>query len=332
RISSFAATTGKEVEDALTKLKKAGMKSLVLDLEENVGGYLQAATDVASEFLEKGDMIVYTDGRAVPHSEYRSQGGGKFLEGKLVVLVDGYTASAAEIVSGAVQDQDRGVIVGRRTFGKGLVQRPVELPDGSLLRITVSHYYTPSGRCIQKPYKKGNKKEYEDDIMQRLKGGELMHADSIHFSDSLKFKTLRKQRTVYGGGGIMPDYFVPLDTTVYTRFYRQLSLKNIILNKYLHYSDQHRGELRAKYRDFEKFKKDYDVPQSLIDEILSEGEKANVKPKDDAELQKTLPKLRLTLKALTARDLWDMSEYFSIMNEESPTVRKALELLSGNKD
>ena len=159
-----------------------------------------------------------------------------------------------------------------------------------------------------------------------------MHADSIHFSDSLKFKTLRKQRTVYGGGGIMPDYFVPLDTTVYTRFYRQLSLKNIILNKYLHYSDQHRGELRAKYRDFEKFKKDYDVPQSLIDEILSEGEKANVKPKDDAELQKTLPKLRLTLKALTARDLWDMSEYFSIMNEESPTVRKALELLSGNKD
>ncbi len=332
RISSFAATTGKEVEDALTKLKKAGMKSLVLDLEENVGGYLQAATDVASEFLEKGDMIVYTDGRAVPHSEYRSQGGGKFLEGKLVVLVDGYTASAAEIVSGAVQDQDRGVIVGRRTFGKGLVQRPVELPDGSLLRITVSHYYTPSGRCIQKPYKKGNKKEYEDDIMQRLKGGELMHADSIHFSDSLKFKTLRKQRTVYGGGGIMPDYFVPLDTTAYTKFYRQLSLKNIILNKYLHYSDQHRGELRAKYRDFEKFKKDYDVPQSLINEILSEGEKANVKPKDDAELQKTLSKLRLTLKALMARDLWDMSEYFSIMNEESPTVRKALELLSGNKD
>ncbi len=277
-------------------------------------------------------MIVYTDGRAVPHSEYRSRGGGKFLDGDLVVLVDGYTASAAEIVSGAVQDQDRGMIVGRRTFGKGLVQRPVELPDGSLLRITVSHYYTPSGRCIQKPYQKGKKKEYEDDIVQRLKGGELMHADSIHFSDSLKFKTLRKQRTVYGGGGIMPDYFVPLDTTVYTKYYRQLSLKNIILNRYLRYSDEHRDELRTRYKDFEKFKKDYEVPQSLVDEILSDGEKANVKPKDDAELQKTLPKLRLTLKALTARDLWDLSEYFSIVNEDSPTVRKALELLSGNKD
>ena len=330
RISSFAATTGKEVRDALEALKKKGMKSLILDLEENGGGYLQAATDVASEFLEEGDMIVYTDGRSVPHSEYRSKGGGKFRKGKLVVLVDGYTASAAEIVSGAIQDQDRGVIVGRRTFGKGLVQRPVELPDGSLLRITVSHYYTPSGRCIQKPYKKGQKKEYEDDISQRLKAGELMHADSIHFADSLKYKTLREQRTVYGGGGIMPDYFVPLDTTVYTKYYRQLSLKNVILNRYLRYSDTNRKNLRAKYgeSDFEKFKKEYEVPQSLIDEILSEGEKMNVKPKDDEERQKTLPKLRLTLKALTARDLWDMSEYFSIINEDSPTVRKALELLS----
>jgi carboxyl-terminal processing protease len=331
RISSFALTTEKEVKDALDKLKKQGMKSLILDLEENGGGFLQAATGVASQFLQQNDMIVYTDGRAVPHQEFRSTGGGKFLNGPLVVLVDAFTASAAEIVSGAVQDQDRGLIVGRRTFGKGLVQRPIDLPDGSLIRLTVSHYYTPSGRCIQKPYKKGKNKEYEDDINQRLKDGELMHADSIHFADSLKYKTLRKGRTVYGGGGIMPDYFVPLDTTVYTKYYRKLSLKNVILENYMKYADRNRKALSAKYTDFNKFKKEYEVPQALIDTIVAAGARAGVKAKDKDEMDRTLPKLRLLLKALTARDLWDMSEYFSIVNEDSPTVRKALELLSDKK-
>lgn len=328
RISSFAATTGKEVQEAIDKLKKKGMKNLILDLQENGGGYLNAATDVASQFLPKGDMIVYTDGRSVPHSEFHSSGGGHFLDGSVVVLVDAYTASAAEIVSGAIQDQDRGTIVGRRSFGKGLVQRPVELPDGSLIRITVSHYYTPSGRCIQKPYVKGNSKDYENDILQRLKDGELMHADSVHLSDSLKYKTLRKGRTVYGGGGIMPDYFVPLDTTVYTPYYRQLSLKNIILNNYLKYSDKNRKELSSRYKDFDKFKKEFEVPQALIDSIISEGQRMKVKPKDDAEMQKTLPRLALTVKALMARDLWDMSEYFSIIYEKDPSVLKAIELIS----
>lgn len=331
RISSFSATTGQEVKDALKKLKKQGMKSLILDLEENGGGYLNAAGEVASEFLAEGDMIVYTDGRAVPHQEYHAEGSGNFREGPLVVLVDGYSASAAEIVSGAIQDQDRGYIVGRRTFGKGLVQRPIELPDGSLIRLTVSHYYTPSGRCIQKPYEKGKSKDYEADMLNRLNDGELMHPDSIHFADSLKFKTLRKGRTVYGGGGVMPDYYVPLDTTVYTKFYRTLSLKNLILENHLRYSDQQRKALTERYTDFAKFKQDYEVPQSLIDSILSQGARAGIKPKNDEELQKTLPKLRLTLKALTARDLWDMSEYFSIVNEESPTVLKALELLGEGK-
>lgn len=331
RISSFAATTGKEVEQAIDKLKKKGMKSLILDLEENGGGYLNAATDVASEFLKEGDMVVYTDGRSVPHSEYKATGGGHFLDGNVVVLVDAYTASAAEIVSGALQDQDRGIIVGRRTFGKGLVQRPVDLPDGSLIRITVSHYFTPSGRCIQKPYVKGDSKDYEDDILKRLKDGEMMHADSIHFADSLKYKTLRKGRTVYGGGGIMPDYFVPLDTTIYTMYYRQLSLKNIILNNYLKYSDKQRKQLTEQYKDFDKFKREYEVPQSLIDTIIANGTRMNVKAKDNTELQKTLPILKQTLKALTARDLWDMSEYFAIVNDTNPSVRKAIELLTNKK-
>lgn len=331
RISSFAATTEGEVREALKKLKSQGMKSLILDLEGNGGGYLQAATGVASQFLPKGDMIVYTDGRAVPHQEYRSTGGGEFQEGQIVILVDTYTASAAEIVSGAVQDQDRGLIVGRRTFGKGLVQRPFDLPDGSLIRITVSHYYTPSGRCIQKPYEKGNRKAYEDDISLRLKDGEMMHPDSIHFADSLKYKTLRQGRTVYGGGGIMPDYYIPLDTTIYTKYYRQLSLKNIILENYMKYADRNRQTLRATYTDFDEFKKNFTVPQALIDTIIAAGERAGVKAKDDDEMARTLPKLKLVLKGLTARDLWDMSEYYAIVNEDSPTVRKALELINSNK-
>lgn len=327
RISSFAMTTEKEVKEAIDNLKKKGMKSLILDLEDNGGGFLQAATGVASQFLKQNDMIVYTDGRSVPHQEFRSTGGGKFLNGKIVVLVDAFTASAAEIVSGAIQDQDRGLIVGRRTFGKGLVQRPLELPDGSLIRITVSHYYTPSGRCIQKPYKKGARKEYEDDINQRLKDGEIMHADSVHFADSLKYKTLHEGRTVYGGGGIMPDFFVPLDTTIYTKYYRQLSLKNVILENYMKYADLNRRELRERYKDFDKFKKEYEVPQALIDTIVAAGGRVGVKAKDNDEMKRTVPKLRLLLKGLTARDLWDMSQYYAIVNEESPTVKKALELL-----
>lgn len=327
RISSFAMTTGKEVSDAIEKLTKEGMRDLIIDLEENGGGYLNAATEVASQFLNKGDMIVYTDGRSVPHQEFRATGGNKFT-GRIAVLVDNYSASAAEIVSGALQDHDRAIIVGRRTFGKGLVQRPIDLPDGSMIRLTVSHYYTPSGRCIQKPYKKGNKKEYEEDMLNRLNDGELMHEDSIHFADSLRFKTLHEGRTVYGGGGIMPDYFVPLDTTIYTRYYRMLSLKNVILNNYLRYLDKNRTSLRKKYKKLDDFKVKFEVPQALLDSIVSEGKRMNVKPKDDQEAEKTMPRLRLTLKALVARDIWDMSEYFAIYNEESAPVLKAIELLS----
>ncbi len=327
RIGNFGATTHAEFMEGIEKLQQLGMRDLILDLEDNGGGYLQSAVQIANEFLQKNDLIVYTEGLRTRRQEYRADGHGKLLSCKVIVLVNELTASAAEIVSGAIQDQDRGIIVGRRSFGKGLVQRPVDLPDGSMIRLTIAHYYTPAGRCIQKPYKKGDLKEYEMDFENRLKHGELTNRDSIHFADSLKCLTLRKQRTVYGGGGIMPDEFVPLDTLQYTKFHRQLAAKSIIINANLKYIDNNRKQLKKQYPTFESFRDSFQVPQSVIDGIMAEAEKQKVKAKDDAELQRTLPYLRLQLKALIARDLWDMNEYFQLMNTKNHIVQRALQLI-----
>ena len=327
RIGNFGATTHDEFCEALEKLSKQGMRNLILDLQGNGGGYLQAAVNIANEFLQKGDLIVYTEGRRMQRNEYKAKGNGKFLDGKIVVLIDEYSASAAEIVTGAIQDQDRGMVVGRRSFGKGLVQRPIDLPDGSMIRLTVSHYYTPAGRCIQKPYTKGDSKDYAMDVMNRLKHGELMSADSIHFADSLKCYTLREHRPVYGGGGIMPDYFVPLDTLAYTKFYRELSAKSYIINANLKYVDANRKALRKRWTSFDEFRRDFVFPKEEIDKMIADAAKDKIVPKDNAELEKTLPKLSMQLKALVARDLWDMSEYFAIINEESEIVRKAVEII-----
>ena len=326
RIGSFGATTYEEFMTAVRKLKEQGMADLVLDLEENGGGYLQAAADIASEFLQQGDLIVYTEGRRVPRRDYHADFGGSLRTGRVVVLIDEYTASAAEIVTGAIQDHDRGLVVGRRSFGKGLVQRPIDLPDGSMIRLTIAHYYTPSGRCIQKPYEKGKKNDYAMDVVNRLKHGELTNQDSIHFADSLKFHTLKKKRIVYGGGGIMPDYFVPLDTTRYTKFHRELAAKNVIITQNLRYMDRERKQLTKNYPTFAEFKEKFEVPKSLIDAIMAEAEKKNIKPRDEAERERTMPLLCLQLKSLIARDLWDMSEYYSIFNEQSDVVQKALTL------
>lgn len=331
RIGSFGSTTHDEFMEGMKKLARQGMKKLVLDLQENGGGYLQAAVQVADEFLHRDDMIVYTDGRQAPRMEYRAKGNGTFTDGQIAILVDSYTASAAEIVTGAIQDHDRGIVVGRRTYGKGLVQRPFDMPDGSMIRLTVAHYYTPAGRCIQKPYTKGGGKDYAMDMVNRLKSGELTNADSVHFADSLKYYTLREHRTVYGGGGIMPDYFVPLDTTKYTKLHRELSAHNIILNANLRYIDNHRKELGKTYKSFADFKERFEIPQEVIDGIMSEGEKQNIKPKDSEELDKTIPYLKLQMKALVARDLWDMTEYFAIINETNDIVQKALDILTKNQ-
>lgn len=337
KISSFGATTHDEFLSALKSLKESGMKDLIIDLEDNGGGYLQAAAEVLNEMLPENDLLVYTEGRAVRRQEFRARGNGRFLDGKVVVLVNEYSASAAEIVSGAIQDQDRGTIVGRRTFGKGLVQRPIDLPDGSMIRLTVAHYYTPSGRCIQKPYEKGKTKDYAMDLINRYKHGEFTNADSIHFADSLKYETLKKHRTIYGGGGVMPDFFVPLDTTKYTKFHRELSAKSIVLNANLRYAEKHRKELIKTYgKDASgadgkggivAFMRDYEIPQKMIDEIYAEGKKQKVEPKDETEREQTTKALKMQLKALVARDIWTMTEFYKIMNEDSDIVKCALKQL-----
>lgn len=325
RIGNFGATTHREFVEGIERLKKEGMKDLILDLQDNGGGYLQAAVEVADELLDNDELIVYTEGRRVQRMDYRARGNGKFRDGRVFVLVNEFTASAAEIVSGAVQDHDRGTVIGRRTFGKGLVQRPIDLPDGSMIRLTIAHYYTPAGRCIQKPYKKGDSEDYAKDFDNRLKHGELTNRDSIHFADSLKFYTLKKHRPVYGGGGIMPDVFVPLDTMRYTQFHRQLAAKGLIINNSLKYIDNNRKKLKKNYPTFDVFDSTFEVPRRLIDDIVAEAEKQNLKPKDDEELQKTLPYLTTQLKALVARDLFDMDEYFRIINETSDIVKAAIE-------
>lgn len=327
-LDRFGATSGNEVHEMLKKLKKEGMKDLILDLTINGGGYLGAAIDVANEFLEEGELIVYTEGRAAPRSTYKAKGGGIFREGRVVVLVDEYSASAAEIVSGAIQDQDRGIIIGRRTFGKGLVQRPIELIDGSMIRLTVSHYYTPAGRCIQKPYEKGKKEEYDKDLETRFNHGELTSIDSIHLDSTKVYKTLKKNRPVYGGGGIMPDLFVPLDTTIYTPCFRAIRRYNLVNNASLKFVDRHRNGIKKEYPDFEKFMQHYEVPAALTDSILAEAKRKKVEAKDSVEAAQTLDQLRFTLKALIAYDIWERSEYFRIINTRSDIVKKALEVLA----
>lgn len=329
RIDNFGATTADEFADGARKLLAEGMTTLVLDLRDNGGGYLQAAALIAEQFLDAGDLIVYTEGRAQRRHEFNAHSGGLLTRCGVVVLVNEYTASAAEIVSGAIQDHDRGIIVGRRTFGKGLVQRPIDLPDGSMIRLTIAHYYTPSGRCIQKPYKKGDKDDYDHDFERRLKHGELTNADSIHFDDSLLCYTLREHRPVYGGGGIMPDIFVPLDTMKYTRFHRQLVLKSIVISQTLRYVDDHRDQLKHRYADADEFINGFQVPQQLIDNILAEGESKDVHPTDDDELARTLPYLTTQLKALIARDIFTMTDYWRVINQTADIVIEGLEVAAG---
>ena len=324
RISRFAATTAEEFEDALHKLQKKGMRNLILDLQGNGGGYLNAAIEIANHILEKGELIVYTEGKRNPRTEFKARGNGDFRKGKLVVLVDEFSASASEIVTGAIQDWDRGTVVGRRTFGKGLVQRPIDLPDGSMIRLTVARYYTPSGRCIQKPYE--SIEQYNRDLIERYNRGEMQSADSIHFPDSLKTKTLKKGRIVYGGGGIMPDYFVPIDTTYYTDYYLALRDKGAIVQQNLKLIDAHRSEWKEKYKTFDRFNKRFEVTDKMLDELIALGKTLGVEYKED-EYKTALPLIRTQLKALIARDLWDMNEYFQVINSMNETVLKGLELI-----
>ena len=345
RISRFAATTADEFKAAMKTLQDKGMKDLILDLQGNGGGYLNAAIDIVNEFLGQKELIVYTEGRKADRSDFFAKGNGKFRKGKLIVLIDEYSASASEIVTGAMQDWDRALVVGRRSFGKGLVQRPIDLPDGSMIRLTIARYYTPSGRCIQKPYdanadlkltKKGNKEgeanlvKYHSDLVERFNRGEMTNADSIHFADSLKVKTLKLGRTVYGGGGIMPDIFVPIDTTLFTNYHRELVGKGVIIKYTMKFIENHRAELQLKYKKFEAFNKAFDLDAPMLTELRTMAEKEKVKW-NETEYNKSLPLIKTQLKALIARDLWDMSEYFQVMNTTNESVCKALQLLNNGE-
>lgn len=327
RLSRFAATSYKEFKDAITKLKKQGMQQLILDLTDNGGGYMQIAAQIANEMLNRGNLIVYTQGRKSPRQNLNADGSGTFRTQKVVVMINQFSASASEILSGAVQDWDRGVVVGRRSFGKGLVQREFLLPDSSSFRLTIARYYTPSGRNIQKPYVKGDREDYDKDIIDRYNHGELQSADSIHFADSLKYTTLRLHRTVYGGGGIMPDVFVPLDTTQYTDYHRRLVAKGIIPQFALRYVDKNRADLKAQYPDAQKFIKEFIVTDEMLNNLVDAG-KAEKVDFDKSQFAKSKEMLRTFVKAAIANDLFSTGAYFQIVNEQNDIYKEALSIIN----
>lgn len=331
RISRFAEETNKEFENALAKLRKQGMKNLIIDLEDNGGGYLNAAHELASHFLKKDDLVVYTDAPKMGTNVYKVQTAGDFQNGKLVILANQYSASASEILSGAVQDNDRGLVVGRRTFGKGLVQRPFPFPDGSMIRLTVSKYYTPAGRCIQKPYAPGDEESYQKDMLHRYEAGEFSSEDSVHFPDSLRFETLRNHRPVYGGGGIMPDLFVPIDTTGFTPYYRNLVAKGIMNRFGITYVDNNRKELKKLYPDEDTFINKFNVTEPMLQEIVKLGEADSVKFNQD-DFNRSKPMMTTVLKGIIARDLFETSTYFKVVNPTlNPIFREGLLLINDDQ-
>ncbi len=313
RLSRFSESTPKEISEAMAKLRKQGMKNLVLDLQDNGGGLLGSAIDLGARFLNRNDLVVYTKSPTMGEHYYATDRDGEFRDGRVVVLVNQYSASASEITAGAIQDHDRGVIVGRRTFGKGLVQRPFPFPDGSMIRLTVSKYHTPSGRCIQKPYKRGNSDEYRKDILHRYEAGEFSSAVSILFSDSDKYSTLRTGRTVYGGGGVMPDVFVAVDTTGYSDYYRDLTAKGILNRFAISYVDANRKQLTRQYPTEESFISGFSVTPDMIDEMVRLGETDSVKPVPE-QLEISRKTIEAILKGIIGRDLFETQTYFKVVN------------------
>ncbi len=326
RINNFGSKTVMEYKEAFSKLREQGMKNLILSLQGNGGGYMNAAIELADEFLGAGQLIVYTEGARQPRSVANASARGDFETGKLIVLVDEYSASASEIVSGAVQDWDRGLIIGRRSFGKGLVQRQIPLNDGSMLRLTTSRYHTPTGRSIQKPYKDGVEK-YQKDLEERFKHGEMLTADSIQFPDSLKYQTLKLGRTVYGGGGIMPDLFIPIDTTRFTLFHRKVVAQGIMNKVSVHYIEKNRANLKRQYPSFEKYLQHFVVDETMLKSIrdAAQAEKIVI---DEAQYDKSKALMALQLIALIARVLWSVNEYYRIIDSDNEALQAALKVLN----
>ncbi len=321
KISRFGANTYTEFMTGLTDLSKQGAKEFIIDLRYNGGGYLSAVIQMVNEFLDEGDLIVYTEGLHSPRQNVYADGYGRFKGYKVCVLINEFSASASEIFSGAIQDLDKGIIVGRRSFGKGLVQQQIPLTDGSEIRLTTSRYYTPSGRCIQKPYKQGEIDKYEADIVERYDRGEFFASDSITLADSLEFHT-RLGRTVYGGGGIMPDYFVAQDTTIYNKFYKDLSLSSHLYGFSFQYADQHRASLN-KIKDWQSMQKH--IQKS---DYISEFKKYLASKKveyTDADFEAARAPIENILQAYIARNILGDSGFYPIYNQTDETIKKALE-------
>ncbi len=328
RISRFGAKTHEEMIEALKDLKKQGMTQLIMDLSDNGGGYLNAAIDMCNEFLERGQLMVYTEGENSPRNEANANGWGDYKDLHMVVMVNQYSASAAEIFAGAMQDWDRAVVVGRRTFGKGLVQRPFRFDDGSMMRLTVARYYTPSGRCIQKPYDRGDKKAYEKELLDRANVGEYYSLDSIQFNDSLRYTTRLNGRTIYGGGGVMPDVYVPIDTTEYTTYYRDLMAKGITNQYAISYVDKNRKSIAKRYKTVNDFDNGFIVTDEMMRDFIALGEKDSVKY-DEGKYRTSEALLKDIIKGLIARDVYgSASAYSVIINHRNRDLKAAIEVLN----
>ncbi|GHT72381.1 peptidase S41 [Bacteroidia bacterium] len=353
KLNRFAATTYDEFKAALSELQAKGMKNLILDLQDNGGGYLTAAIEITNEFLKRGNLIVYTEGAHQRREDAYASLRGTFEDGKVMVLVNESSASASEIVTGALQDWDRAVVVGRRTFGKALVQRPIPLFDGSMIKLTTARYYTPTGRSIQKPYQNGDTESYNMEVINRYNRGEMISADSIHFPDSLKYNTLVNHRVVYGGGGIMPDYFVPIDTTRYTDMHRSLNASGVLYKYVMNYIDANRASLQKQYKDFASFKSQFNITDAMLNNLLdlfknekfemidtkmlfSDTKKDTETPKrtsevltadDRKQFEQSESLIKLQIKALIARDVWNMNEYYQIINEDNEPLTKAVSII-----
>lgn len=322
RLSRFSRTSHDEFIDAVKRLKSQGMKQLMFDLTGNGGGYLDVAGLLADEFLQRNQLIVYTKGRQQPQREIAATGGGRLKNLKVVVMVNEFSASASEIVSGALQDWDRALIVGRRTFGKGLVQMPIPFPDGSMIRLTIARYYTPSGRCIQKPYKLGEGDKYSHDLENRYQGGELYHADSVRLDSTLVYKTLRLGRTVYGGGGIMPDRFVPLDTMAYSKYFNRLVAKSVIENYTYNYTDAHRDRIKADYTDAADFVARFVVTDDMLQTILDNAAAAKIEF-NEPEYLRCRMLVADVVKAGIGRNIFGYDTYYMVMNPSNPIFKEA---------
>lgn len=323
-LNRFSLTTTKEFQDAVKKLKEEGMQDLILDLRNNAGGYMAPAIEISDEFLGLGKIIVYTEGMRSKRENFYSTFKGNFEEGQVVIMINQNSASSSEIVAGAVQDWDRGLIVGRRSFGKGLVQRPYNLPDSSQIRLTTARYHTPSGRYIQKPYKDGVE-EYYKDFANRYRRGELVNADSIKLPDSLKYQTANG-RTVYGGGGIMPDVFIPWDSTPLTDYYLDIRRHNIINPLVGEYVDKNRKKLQKAYPDFIRFKEEFVVDEPLMELFFDAADAAEI-DMDEEEFAASGKLIKSQIKGLIAQKLWDITSFYIIANKLDPEVTRAVEII-----